>query len=476
MSDSNVLVIMSDEHAFEALGCYDHPVVRTPNIDALAARGTRFTNAYTPSPMCVPTRAAIATGRYPHETGYWDSAHPYDGRVPSWGHRLIENGRTCVSIGKLHFRSTDDDNGFAPELLPMHVIDGIGWTPGLLRDPLPDYAELAAELARDTGVGESTYTEYDRRICERACAWLEKEAARKKGPWTLFVSFVAPHYPLSAPEEFFRLYPLDALDPPRDPEGANRHPVLDALRAFYCYGDFFSDEKALEARAAYYGLVSFLDHHVGQLMAALERSGTAGDTLVVYTSDHGELLGNHGLWTKQTMHEESAGVPLILAGLGARAGAVRDDPVSLIDLYPTILDAAGIGRTPDDPVHGLSLLSREEDRQIISEFHDGGSPTGFFMVRWAHWKFVYYVGAPPQLFDLDEDPHELADLAAVSVFKAVLAEGESRLRAVLDPEEVNARAFAAQAERIEAYGGRAALERLATFNHTPAPGITTLEN
>ncbi|MGI9414381.1 MAG: sulfatase-like hydrolase/transferase [Hyphomicrobiales bacterium] len=470
MNGSNVLVIMSDEHAFEALGCYGHPLVRTPHIDALAERGVRFTNAYTPSPMCVPTRAAIATGRYPHETGYWDSAHPYDGRVPSWGHRLIANGRTCVSVGKLHFRSSDDDNGFAPELLPMHVVGGIGWMPGLLRDPLPDYTEQAAELARDTGVGDSAYTEYDRRICARACTWLRQEAAGQAEPWTLFVSFVAPHYPLTAPEEFFALYPADAVDPPRDPDGAGRHPVLDALRAFYCYGDFFSEDKARIARAAYYGLVSFLDHNVGQVLDALEHSGLAGDTLVVYTSDHGELLGNHGLWTKQTMHEESAGVPLILAGPGVAAGNVRDDPVSLIDLYPTIVEAAGVGATPGDPEHGVSLMTAGEARSVLSEFHDGGSTTGFFMIRWAKWKYVHYVGAPPQLFDLSADPHELADLAARPDAADILAEGERRLRAMLDPEDVNARAFAAQADRIAAFGGRDALERLGAFKHTPAPG------
>ena len=472
MRYSNILIIMSDEHAFEALGCYGHPIVQTPNIDALAARGTRFANAYTPSPMCVPTRAAIATGRYPHETGYWDSAHPYDGEVPSWGHRLIESGRTCVSVGKLHFRSSDDDNGFAPELLPMHVVDGIGWTPGLLRDPLPDYSEQAAELARDTGVGESSYTDYDRRVCARACSWLEQDAPLQDDPWTLFVSFVAPHYPLSAPEEFFKLYPTDALDPPRDRDGVNRHPVLDALRAFYCYDDYFSDEKAMEARAAYYGLVSFLDHNVGRVLEALQRSRTADDTLVVYTSDHGELLGNHGLWTKQTMHEESAGVPLVLSGPGVTEGAVREDPVSLIDLYPTVLEVAGVEAAQDDPPHGRSLMRANENRNVVSEFHDGGSPTGFFMVRWARWKLVYYVGAPPQLFDIANDPQEMTDLAETPEFRGVLAEGEDRLRSVLDPEEVNARAFASQAERIEAYGGRTALERRSTFNHTPPPGST----
>ena len=471
---NNVLVIMSDEHAFEYLGCYGHKVVQTPNIDALAAGGTMFTNAYTPSPMCVPARAAVATGRYPHETGFWDSAQPYDGSKPSWAHRLREAGHTTVSIGKLHFRGLDDDNGFSREIIPMHVVDGVGWTPGLLRDRLPDYSDHASELARDTGVGETAYTHYDRRVCARACEWLSETAPALDTSWTAFVSFVAPHYPLSAPEAFAALYEGVEVGKPRDPEGAHRHPVLKAMREFYCYQDFFTEEQSRLARAAYLGLTSFLDHNVGLVLSALKSAKLEDDTLVIYTSDHGELLGNHGLWTKQAMYEEAVGVPLVLSGPGVPAAQTIDAPVSLIDLYPTAVEATGVAAKSDDPALGRSLLAAcagETDggRTVLSEYHDGGSPTGIFMARWHRWKYIHYVGAPPQLFDLDADPHELQDLAHDTGYSDIVQEGELRLRELLDPEEVNRRAFADQARKIAALGGRAAVERSAAFNHTPVP-------
>ena len=141
----NFLVIISDEHRKDALGCAGHPLVHTPHLDRLAARGTRFTNAYTSSPMCVPTRAALACGDHVHRTGFWDSATPYDGSAATWMHRVRDAGHEMVSIGKLHFRSGEDDNGFSEEILPMHVVGGVGWMAALLREDPPAY-DAAADL------------------------------------------------------------------------------------------------------------------------------------------------------------------------------------------------------------------------------------------------------------------------------------------------------------------------------------------
>jgi len=188
---SNVLVIISDEHRKDAMGCVGHPIVKTPNLDALARRGTLFKNAYTPSPMCVPTRASIATGEYVHKIGYWDSASPYDGKVKSWMHHLRDNKIETVSIGKLHFRSNEDDNGFSEEILPMHVVGGVGWPVGLLRSNPPLY-EAASELAADVGVGNSSYTDYDLEITEVTKKWLHKKV-ESTSPWAAFVSLVSPH-------------------------------------------------------------------------------------------------------------------------------------------------------------------------------------------------------------------------------------------------------------------------------------------
>ncbi|MGH7108561.1 MAG: sulfatase-like hydrolase/transferase, partial [Acetobacteraceae bacterium] len=215
MRPRNLLFIMSDEHSRRVLGCYGHPMIKTPHLDRLAARGVRFSDAYCNCPICVPSRASFATGRYVHDIGFWDNATPYNGSVPSWGHRLIEAGHRSVSIGKLHYRSTEDDNGFDEEVMPLHVVDGKGDLFGLIRDDLP-VRKAALRLGRDAGPGNSTYQDYDERITEAAAAWLAGQAQKPPGkPWVLFVSFVCPHFPLIARPEFYNLYPEDKIPLPQ---------------------------------------------------------------------------------------------------------------------------------------------------------------------------------------------------------------------------------------------------------------------
>ncbi|MDJ0627105.1 MAG: sulfatase-like hydrolase/transferase [Rhodobacter sp.] len=463
---TNLLILISDEHRRDAIGCIGHPQVQTPHLDALAARGTLFTNAYTPSPMCVPARAAVACGDHVHRIRYWDSATPYDGARRSWMHDLRDAGWRTASIGKLHFRSPADDNGFSEEILPMHVM-GDGWTVGLIRDALPDYP-AAAELAADVGTGASSYTDYDRAITDAAVAWLAAPE-RQAQPWAAFVSLVSPHYPLVAPERFAALYDPADMPLPVGWREVPAHDELQNLAGFFDYDRYFDETRMRTAKTAYFGLVSFMDNCVGRVLAALEASGQAGDTLVLYVSDHGEMLGDHGLWTKQVMYEASAGVPMILSGPGAPKGQVCRTGASLLDIAATARDLAALpsGDLPGRPLAALAGAPDDPDRVILSEYHDGGSTTGAFMVRWDRWKLVHYQGFPPQLFDLAEDPHELRDIA--SDRPPVCAEGMERLRAICDPAEVNARCFADQAERIAALGGRAACLAAAAFNHTPAP-------
>ena len=450
MTGNNLLFICSDEHARSAAGCYGHPVVKTPTLDALAASGTRFTNAYTNSPICVPARASLATGRYVHQIGNWSSAEPYNGDVPGWGQRLIDDGHRVVSIGKLHYRATDDPNGFEPEILPLHVVDGIGWVTALLRrDPLIG-TEVNAGFARDVGAGETAYTQYDRDICAAACDWLKTDgAAGGDKPWVLFVSFVCPHYPLVAPAEFHGLYAPEDAGWPRAyaPDQRPTHPVVTELARYFDYDAYFDEARVREARAAYFGLCSFLDDNVRKLLVALEDYGLAGDTRIVYTADHGEMLGDHGFWAKSVMYEEAAAVPMIVAGPGVPAGAVIETPVSHVDCYQTIVES--VGGTLSDAERALpghSLIDIAEgatpERTVLSEYHDGGAITGIFMFRVGRWKYVHYVDYAPQLFDLDADPTEENDLGESPDHAGVRAECEARLRAILDPDAVNDQAFA----------------------------------
>lgn len=481
MQPQNLLIIMSDEHNRKMLGCYGHPLVTTPNLDALAARGTLFTDAYTPCPVCVPARAAFATGKHIHQIGYWDNADPYEGAIPSWHHRLRDRGHEVVSIGKLHFRSEEDDNGFSREILPMHVIEGTGDLMGLVREELPRRG-MSWKMARLAGPGESPYTLYDRQIAAHAQTWLHDDARKNSDrPWVLFVSFASPHFPLTAPpEHYFRYYDDPDLPMPKAyrPDERPDHPFLKDYAASFTYDEHFKTEDDVRrAVAGYFGLCSFVDEQVGKVLAALEANGLSGNTRIVYTSDHGDNLGARGLWGKSTMYEESAGAPLIVAGDDIPAGKRVSEPVTLLDLYPFIMEAVGEADrgTIDEDHPGASLFAvahgEKPERPVLSEYHGMGSTTGAFMLRNGRYKYVHYVAYPPQLFDLESDPEELDDLAGDPAYGQVLAECEEKLRAVLDPDAVDARAKRRQAEQMELHGGRERVIARGDLGFTPPPGF-----
>lgn len=472
----NVLLIMSDEHSREVAGCYGNPFVRTPNLDALAARGIVFENAYCNSPICVPSRASLATGEYVHRTGYWDSAAPYDGRVPSWHHRLRDAGYDVVSIGKLHFRGADDDHGFSEVFHPVYVVDGIGDVHGLLRTE-KRVREVARELAGEAGRGPSPYTRFDSRVADATVRWIRERGRRyDRSPWALFSSMVSPHYPLIAPEKFYDLYSRLDLPGPRLYRKADRpdHPVIAHYRETWNYDDFFDVERLDAGIKAYYGLCSFLDLQIGRILAALEESGFDDDTLVIYTSDHGESLGNRGLWGKSVMYEESSGVPLLISGPRIPGGQRCPTPVSLVDIYPTVVATmcgALDARERTLPGDNLIALAREQptDRVVFSELHDDGSLTGEFMVRQGEWKLVHYVDYRPQLFDLSADPFEEKDLAGRPETQDVRDRLYHELLKIVDPADVNQRVFADQNARIKRLGGVDAILSREDFNFTPVP-------
>ncbi|AOB31757.1 sulfatase [Bordetella sp. H567] len=471
----NLLIVMNDEHSRKALGCYGHPFVRTPNLDKLAGRGMQFNNAYSASPICVPARGAIATGRYVHEIGCWDNANAYDGTIPSWHHLLREQGHEVISIGKLHFQREGQDHGFDREIVPMHLAEGRGALISLLRDPTIKRGTSSA-LADTAGPGESAYTRYDREISAHAQVWL-RETAPTLGPkpWALFVSFVAPHFPLTCPPEFYYQYPLDRIDVPKlhGRQVEHVHPYVKGLWSYHRHADFFKDDMHVrKAIAAYYGLCTFIDGEIGKVLGALDSAGLADETRVIYTSDHGDNLGTRGLWGKNTMYEESVGVPLIVAGPDVPHG-VCDTPVSHIDMYPYILES--VGAQPDDAVRpGVSLsdiwAGRKAPPFAFSEYHASGSVDGVFMIRTQRYKYIFHVALLAELYDLERDPEELDNLAENPDYVGVVAELKAMLFTLCDPFEVDRAAKRRQAELIEQNGGREAVLSRGDFGNTPAPG------
>jgi len=476
MSASNLLIIMSDEHQARAMGCAGHAFAQTPHLDALAARGTLFSDAYTPSPICVPARASFATGRYVHQTRMWDNAMPYDGSIPGWGHALQRQAVPVESIGKLHYRSAEDPAGFDIEHMPMMVAGGVGMVWASIRredERIPGKGRMLGDYI---GPGDSPYTAYDQSVTERTKQWIaNRAAAGDQRPWCLYVGLVAPHFPLVAPRDFYDLYRTDSLPEAKlHPEdGHPRHPWVEKQNAFMdSDSKFENDDERRRAIAAYFGLCSWLDHNVGEIVAALEAHGLLDDTTIVYTSDHGDNVGARGLWGKSNLYRESVAVPMIVAGPDVPAGTC-DTAVSLLDLSKTITDHFDAPLEGADGIRSLLDIARapsDPDRPIFSEYHAAGAVSGAFMLKKGRWKYHHYVGFAPELFDLETDPEERHDLAGDPSHADTLSAMERALRDICDPDAVDAQAFADQARLIEMHGGRDAALKLGAPGATPPPG------
>lgn len=477
MKPANLLFFLSDNHARSALGCYGNPVVRTPVLDDLAARGTRFANAYTASPLCCPARASIATGRFPFQTGYWDNAIVYDGRVPSWMHRLRDAGADMVSVGKLHFRSSDDDNGFTQEIAPMHILNAKGGVSMLLRwsDEEPVNRGQWELYLEQSGAGTTHYQDYDFEISRLAIAWLKEHARHRGRPWALFVSYVSPHPPFTVPQELLDLYPFDRMPLPPLFRADERplHPSLLHLRRIMGF-KAMDDAAALRRIAAcYYALVTHLDRQIGLVLRAAGDLGLLEDTRIIYTSDHGEALGAHGLFGKANLLEPAAGVPLLLCGPDIRPGRVEPVPVSHVDLYPTIVEGAGlspVAAEADLPGHSLFQMA-SRNSPVFAEYHATGTRRGVSMLRAGPYKLIHHLDAPAQLFNLEADPSERHDLATDPAAAARVQELERQLHAICDPAAVDERARADQRAKSLHWGGNDAIKKEGLLVYTPPPGV-----
>jgi choline-sulfatase len=480
MDAQNLLIIMSDQHHPKLMGCAGHEIIQTPNLDALAERGTRFSAAYTTCPICVPARASFMTGKYVHQIGFWDNAMGYDGSVPGWGHQLRQQGIPVESVGKLHFRNDSDDTGFDRQTIPMHIKDGIGQVWGSVRDPLPVRKGGEAMVAY-TGAGTSDYNKYDLAVTRSACDWLQNRAkSDDQQPWVLYAGLVAPHFPYIVPEEFFNMYPVGEMKKahahPED--GYVRHPWVERYAQVVPGIDRNSDEERRVATASYYGLCTFLDHNIGRMLEALSQTGFSDNTRVIYTSDHGDMIGSRGQWGKSLLYDDSAGIPLIMAGADIPENNTCQTPVSMVDFYSTILESADCAvaseESPSLPGKSLYQIMNDqydENRMVFSEYHAYGAPSGAYMLRQGQFKYNYYVGYEAELFDLSNDPLELENLAANRAYGDRVRDFEQRLHEILDPEAVDKQAKCAQARLVEKFGGSEKALRLGTRAETPPPEV-----
>ena len=475
MTNRNFLVLMADQHSRNFLSCYNNSIVRTPNLDNLASRGTLFTDASTNSPVCVSARACLATGKYVHQNKCWDNAIAYDGSLPSWGHYLQDANISVNSIGKLHYRFGEDPTGFDEQFIPMHIANGVGDLMGSIRPDLPERTQ-SHKYSELVGPGETEYTVYDRDISAKACTWLKErsESPQKLEPFVLFVSFVAPHFPLIVPEEYYNLYKNLSIPTIKrsNPELEN-HPWWRAFNECYTFDRYFKDDDHRKtAIISYLGLCTFVDELIGKVLDSLNDNGFSENTNIMYLSDHGENLGARGLWGKSVMYEEAVGIPMLLSGQKDMEGKVVKTPVSLIDVFPTILDSFDLNNVADIPGRSLFEVTQEKDndkRLVLSEYHGAGSVSGAFMLKDGLYKYIHYVDYEPEFYNLEEDPEELNNLANQNDYQDILTYYKEQLYSKLDPKSVNAEALADQADLIRRNGGVEKVLERGGLNGTPVP-------
>jgi choline-sulfatase len=396
----DILVVIADQLGARALPPYGNRVARTPNLARVGDEGVVFERALCASPLCVPSRASLLTGLLPSRTGAVDNAGELPASIPTFAHALRARGYRTVLVGKMHFIGPDQLHGFEERPMTDIYPAGLDWIPDWsLGDDarLPWYHDLSSVL-RAGAVSSTLQLEYDAEVIERSCAVLADPGSR---PLLLVASFTHPHDPYEVTREHWDRYANVMIDPPARPEPSDDPPTR-RLRAMLGEADL-TERQVLRARRAYYAAVSLVDDHLGALLERMR-----GDTIVVVTSDHGDMLGERGLWYKMAPFEDSIRVPLIVHAPERLTARRIAEPVSLLDLAPTI---AALGGGALEGVDGIALLSGEPPRRDlpIEYLAEGVRAPQVTIVRGA-LKLIRSYGEPDLLFDVDADPAERVDL------------------------------------------------------------------
>lgn len=448
----DILLIMSDQHAKRVAGIYGDDVAQTPNIDGLASRGVVFDNCYAPSPICTASRMSMLTAKFPHKQQVWTNDDILASGIPTYAHSLGAHGYKTILAGRLHALGPDQYHGYSARYVGDHSPN---W-PGI---PRHDMGELAATndpfrvSIEKSGPGTSSYICLDSDVRKSAVTQLERIAdARVQGdhqPFAMTVGLMQPHPPYVAEEQNFLKFqgqvPPPKLSPPdKDAE----HPWQSEWRTGREINDVSSESRE-RAREAYYALVYQLDMEIGRILSALETLGLSENTLVIYTSDHGDQIGERGLWWKHTFYDDSVQVPLIFAGKGAeKAIGRRNHLVDLMDVTATVLDIAGAPALPQCDGRSFKNILLDPAlnwrNNVFSEYcmdrtpaWADGKAVQHRMIRSDDWKLIYYHGYPPQLFNLSDDPDELNNLADLGEFESILEALMNQLMDGWDPDAID---------------------------------------
>lgn len=447
---ANVLFIFSDEHNPRVASIYGHPLVQTPNLDRLAREGTVYDAAYCPSPLCMPCRSALMSGRRVHEIQCYSNCNATPFAYPSYGAVLDAQGVHSVHIGKTDAFRPGAELGFTEMILP-----GDRKRPGDLNGRRRPLAIRADGAQRASGYGpEETPFGSDLAWTDAAVTWLRGTAPGLDRPWTLTLNLIKPHFPHFVTPDLWDRYAAGADPPAHGVEAESaRHPYAQDLRAHF-QTEAFREADVRGQRRGYLGCVDFIDQQIGRVLEALDTTGLRENTVVIYSTDHGEMLGKFGMWWKCSLYDDSARVPLVVSGPGFAAGARTSTPVDLLDVQATLFAATGAARPTDWSGRPLQSIPLDDaGRFVFSEYHGHGTRSGGYLVRQGPWKLLYNMEAPHQLFRMDEDPEELVNRYrdAPDVAKRL----EDALRSICDPERENERAHAFETAQLAAAGAPA---------------------
>lgn len=425
-SQQNILVIMADQLTALALGCYGNPTVKSPHIDKLAAEGVQFDSAYSSSPLCTPARYAFMTGQNISQCGGYDNAAYMPSTMPTFAHYLRMMGyRTCLS-GKMHFVGSDQLHGFEERVTTDVYPADFGWMPDWTNpDERIDLWYHNMSSIKQAGVASITnQLAYDDEVGTQAIRAIYDHArSEDERPLCLVTSFIHPHDPYATRQQYWDLYddveiPLPTVARPDQQDAHNKRLekviALDAVDV--------SDDEIRNARRAYYGNVSYVDEWVGRLRDTLEECGLSENTTIIFTSDHGDMLGEFGLWYKMTFREWSCRIPMIVHNPQQFTARNIEQPVAQVDVLPTLLDLAHTltgSDIPDaiDPLSGRSLVplcqgdNSQDPDSCVSEYLAEGTGAPMLMIRRSKYKYICCMTDPDQLFDLNADPNELNNLA-----------------------------------------------------------------
>ena len=459
----NILIIMADQLTPFALGCYGHPSVYSPNIDRLAAQGILFESAYCNSPLCTPARYAFMTGRFVSRFGGYDNAAYLPSNLPTFAHYLRAMGYRTALSGKMHFVGPDQLHGFEDRYTTDIYPADFGWVPNWhAPEERIDLWYHNMSSVKQAGVASITnQLAYDDEVGTQALRTLYNYArSTDERPFCLTVSFIHPHDPYAARQKYWDLYEDRTIDLPRVPRpaaAANDPHSLRLEKAIALDAVDIDEADIRHARRAYYANVSYVDDWVGQLMETVAECGFSENTVTIFTSDHGDMLGERGLWYKMSFFEYSARIPMIVHAPGLAEPTRISDPVSQVDVLPTVTDIAGrygglAVPEPLDPLDGKSLLplSHGEEsgsRCAVGEYLAEGTGAPILMLRQGPYKYISCPGDPEQLFDLDDDPDERGNRAKDSTLTDVLNRFRTRAEAHWDAETVRAQVIADQDRR-----------------------------